>query len=467
MRVTPRLSGGPRDRVLAEIARVISDNAGGAALVSARQRISAALGVAEGEWRALAWSFTYFFCLLCAYYVIRPVRDEMIVRFGADRMQWVYTTVFVVMLLMTPLYGWLVSRWPRRQFLPVVYAFFIACLLLFWLLFEHNDAVAALLGVEPAGLGGAMVMTLAVWITVFNLFVVSVFWSFMSDIYEPAQARRLYATIATGGTLGALVGPGITRHLADMVPIGTLLLISAALLVMCIVCIAQLVPWARSRESACSSATQEEPIGGTVLAGARLVWEQPILRMLALLMICGVAIGGILYNQQIRLQAQITDPAQRVAFFASMDLWMNLLAVVFQLGITRFLLTRFAVGWLLVVPSLVVIGGLALIYGNPTVLMVAMVQVGTRAMTYGLLNPARETLFTRIDREARYKAKNFIDTVVWRGGDLITQWGIVGLLALGYTVATIPLFGIAVAVLWALAALRIVRWERRLPPDDR
>ena len=442
---------------------MIANDAGGTALVSSRQRLSAALGVAAGEWRALLWSFVYFFSLLCAYYVIRPVRDEMIVRFGADRMQWVYTTVFVVMLLLTPVYGWLVSRWPRRRFLPIVYLFFIACLVGFWLLFGHNDAIAVFLGVDPTVLGSILVMTLAVWITVFNLFVVSVFWSFMSDIYEPDQARRLYATIATGGTLGALVGPGITRHLADLVPIGTLLLISASLLLVCIGCIRQLVPWARSRELARSGLAREEPIGGTVLAGARLVFQQPILRTLALLMICGVAIGGILYNQQIRLQSQIADPAERVAFFASMDLWMNLLAVVFQLGITRFLLTRFAVGWLLVVPSLVVIGALALIYGNPTVLMVAMAQVATRAMTYGLLNPARETLFTRIDREARYKAKNFIDTVVWRGGDLVTQWGIVGLLAIGFTVASIPLIGIVVAVFWGLAALRILRWERRLP----
>ncbi len=429
----------------------------------AHQRISAALGVASGEWRALAWSFVYFFSLLCAYYVIRPVRDEMIVRFGADRMQWVYTTVFVVMLLLTPVYGWLVSRWPRRQFLPIVYLFFIVCLGGFWLLFHYNDALAAFIGIQPGTLGSIGVMSLAVWITVFNVFVVSVFWSFMSDIYEPEQSRRLYATIATGGTLGALAGPAITRHLADLVPIGTLLMISAGLLALCIVCITQLVPWARSREQARSGVAKEVPIGGTVLAGARLVFEQPILRALALLMICGVAIGGILYNQQIRLQAQIADPAQRVAFFASMDLWMNLLAIVFQLGITRFLLTRFAVGWLLVLPSLVVIGALALIYGNPTVLMVAMAQVATRSMVFGLLNPARETLFTRVDREARYKAKNFIDTVVWRGGDLMTQWGIVALLALGFTVASIPLFGIVIAIAWGLVALRIVHWERQLP----
>jgi len=425
-----------------------------------RSRWRSLLGVEPGEWRALAWSFAYFFCLLCAYFVIRPVRDEMIVRFGVDRMQWVYTSVFLVMLALTPLYGWLVSRWPRRQFLPVVYLVFIACLGLFWLLFNFNDALASALGIDPDAFGRGSAMTLAIWITVFNLFVVSVFWSFMSDIYEPEQSRRLYATIATGGTLGALAGPTITGHLAQAVQIDTLLLISASLLGLCLVCIAQLVPWAQARELARSGSTREEPIGGTVLAGARLVFQQPILRALALLMICGVAIGGILYNQQIRLQSEIADSAQRIAFFANLDLWINLVAVIFQLGITRFLLTRFGAGWLLVAPALLVIGVLAMIYGNPTVLMVGLAQVATRGMVYGMLNPARETLFTRIDREARYKAKNFIDTVVWRGGDMLTQWGIVMVTALGLAVASIPLLGIGIAVVWALMGWLIRRWER-------
>lgn len=427
---------------------------------AARSRWGSLLGVEPGEWRALGWSFAYFFCLLCAYFVIRPVRDEMIVRFGVERMQWIYTSVFFVMLALTPVYGWLVSRWPRRQFLPVVYLVFMACLGLFWVLFHFNTDIARLLGIDAAAFGRGSAMTLAIWITVFNLFVVSVFWSFMSDIYEPQQSRRLYATIATGGTLGALAGPAITGHLAQAVQIDTLLLISASLLGLCLVCISQLVPWAQARELRRSGSTREEPIGGTVLAGARLVFQQPILRALALLMVCGVAIGGILYNQQIRLQSEIADSAQRVAFFANLDLWINLVAVFFQLGVTRFLLTRFGAGWLLVAPAVLVIGVLAMIYGNPTVLMVGFAQVATRGMVYGMLNPARETLFTRIDREARYKAKNFIDTVVWRGGDMFTQWGIVMVTALGMAVASLPLIGIAIAVLWALVGWRVRRWEK-------
>ena len=434
-----------------------------------RRSVSAALGVAPGEWPALAWSFTYFFCLLCSYFVIRPVRDEMMVRFGADRMQWVYTGVFLIMLALTPVYGWLVARWPRRTFLPVIYLFFIACLGGFWLLFNHNIGLAAALGIPAPAFGRGSAAALAIWITVFNLFVVSVFWSFMSDIYAPEQSRRLYASIATGGTLGALAGPTITRHLAGAVPVDMLLVISAMFLSLCLVCIANLVPWARARERASGidgAGPREDPIGGSVMAGARLVFEQPILRRLALLMICGVSIGAILYNQQIHLQSAVAQSSERLRFFASLDLWINLVAIFFQLGVTRFLLTRFGAGWLLVAPALLVIGVLGLIYGNPTALMVAGAQVATRGLSYGLLNPARETLFTRVDREARYKAKNFIDTVVWRGGDMGMQWLIAGLVALGLSVAAMPLVGIVIAVAWLAAAIGIRRWERAREQED-
>ena len=419
------------------------------------------LGVQRGELPALLWSFTYFFCLLCAYYVIRPMRDEMIVRFGAGRMQWIYTAVFFIMLALTPAYGWLVARWPRRQFLPIVYLFFIACLGAFWLMFRYNSAIAGAFGIDAMAFGRGSAATLAIWITVFNLFVVSVFWSFMSDIYEPEQSRRLFATIATGGTLGAVTGPLITAKLVEYLPVAHLLPISALFLTLCLVCIARLVPWARARELARNGHTREEPIGGTVLAGARLIVQQPILRRLALLMFLGVAVGTVLYNRQLHLQSANPDSAGRVAFFAHLDLWINLVAIVLQLGVTRFLLVRFGAGWLLMAPALAVMICFAVIYGHPAVLTVAIAQVVTRGFGFGMLTPARETLYTRVDREARYKAKNFIDTVVWRGGDLATQWTIVGLMALGLATPGFALIGIMVAAVWLVIAFAIGRWERR------
>lgn len=432
--------------------------------VGRRPRLAAWLGVEPGEARALAWSFTYFYCLLCAYYLIRPMRDEMVVRFGAGQMQLIYTAVFFIMLALVPAYGWLVARWPRRQFLPVVYLFFIACLVGFWLLFQHLPGLAEMFGIDLARLGRGSAAALAIWITVFNLFVVSVFWSFMSDIYEPQQARRLFATIATGGTLGAVTGPLITRELAQTLPVDLLLLVSAGFLVLCVVCIANLIPWARAREQARSGHSREEPIGGSVLAGARLVFEQPILRRLAVLMVLGVVVGTILYNRQIHLQSLNPDPAARVAFFASLDLWINLVAIVLQLGVTRFLLVRFGAAWLLLGPALAMLVCFAVIYAHPAVLTIAIAQVAHRGIGFGMLSPARETLFTRVDREARYKAKNFIDTAVWRGGDVVTQWGITGLLALGLVTSSFAALGFVVAIAWLLIAWSIRRWERASGP---
>jgi AAA family ATP:ADP antiporter len=417
------------------------------------------LGVEPGERPILAWSFVYFFCLLCAYYLIRPMRDEMVVRFGADRMQWIYTAVFLIMLAVAPAYGWLVARWPRRRFLPALYLLFVACLLGFWLLFRHNAVLAASAGVGPEAFGRGSAAALAIWITVFNLFVVSVFWSFMSDIYEPLQARRLFATIATGGTLGAIVGPSLARALAPLFGVENLLLLSAAILAFCLVCIARLAPAARARELRVGGRA-DEPIGGTVLAGARLIFQHPLLRRLAVMMVLGVVIGTILYNRQIHLQSANPDEVGRYVFFAGLDFWINVLAVAIQLGLTRFLLPRYGAGWLMAFPALVVIACFAMIYAHPVVLMVAIAQVVTRGLNFGMLGPARETLYTLVDREARYKAKNFIETAVWRGGDVATQWAIVALAALGLVTRSFVLVGLLVAVGWFLIALSIRRWER-------
>ncbi|MDZ3822598.1 MAG: MFS transporter [Pseudoxanthomonas sp.] len=422
------------------------------------------VGARPGEWTALAWSFAYFFCLLCAYYLIRPMRDEMVVRFGADRMQWIYTVVFVIMLAITPAYGWLVSRWPRRRFLPFVYLFFIACLAGFWLLFRHNAALAGLAGADPGAFGRGSAAVLAIWITVFNLFVVSVFWSFMSDIYAPDQSRRLFATIATGGTAGAIAGPLLAQTLAPTLGVERLLLISAALLVLCVFCIARLIPWARARERAHAGQDAgqdaDAPIGGGLLAGARLVFQVPILRRLALLMLLGVVVGTILYNRQLHLQSANPDSIGRFVFFARLDLWINLLAVAIQLGATRWLLPRLGAGWLLMAPAVAVIVCFAAIHGHPTVLAVAIAQLVSRGIGFGMLTPARETLYTRVDRESRYKAKNFIDTAVWRGGDLVAQWGIVALAGIGLATPGFALVGIGVALGWLAVGWRIRRWER-------
>lgn len=423
------------------------------------------LGVASP---ALWWSLLYFFCLLTGYYVLRPVRDAMgasgdvatvfppalvdwAQRSGMDlaafTLQLLFTATFACMVLLQPVYGALVSRFPRRVFLPAVYLFFVACLVFFYWAFNHG----------LPGRGGAFF----VWVAVFNLFAVSVFWSYMADVFDNEGAKQVYGYIGAGGTLGALLGPTITRLLAERIGVGNLLLVSAGFLLVCLLCILQLRPWAIARERAHSGGSGEEAIGGSMLAGLRLVWRDPLLRALALLMFFGVGVGTLLYNEQAAIARRLLDDATRTAYFARLDLAVNLLAIFIQVFLTRWLLRRFGIAPLLLVPATAILLGFALLAASPLPMLIWVVQVMTRASEFSLAKPARETIYTRVEREARYKAKAVIDTVVYRGGDLSFVWLHKGLAAFGSSV--VFLAGIGVAVCMSASAWAVIRAQRTLP----
>lgn len=407
------------------------------------------LGVERDEAAALAWSFLYFFALLTGYYVLRPVRDAM----GAlGQLQWLFTGTFFAMLLVTPLYGALVSRFPRRVFLPVVYAFFIACLLFFHVAFLRRES-----WIGPV---------FFIWVAVFNLFAVSVFWSFMSDIFDNGQAKRLYGAIGAGGTAGALLGPSITTLLVGRIGVANLLLISCALLAVCLVCIVRLGPWARTNEARRGVHTGDDAMGGSMLGGFALLAKSRFLQAAALLTFFGVGVGTLLYNQQAAIaKAQFAgDDDARVAYYATIDLAINGLTLLLQLFVTRLLLTRFGVAPLLLVPAMVVLAGYCVLTASPLPLLVAAVQVCTRAGNFGFIQPAKESLFTRVDREMRYKGKQFIDTVVYRGGDLSFVWLHTGLVAgLGFGPSGVFAVGIAIALAMAFGCWRLVKMAETLP----
>ena len=407
------------------------------------------LGVERDEVAALAWSFLYFFALLTGYYVLRPVRDAM----GAlGQLQWLFTGTFFAMLLVTPLYGALVSRFPRRVFLPVVYAFFIACLLFFHVAFLHRES-----WIGPV---------FFIWVAVFNLFAVLVFWSFMSDIFDNGQAKRLYGAIGAGGTAGALLGPSITTLLVGRIGVANLLLISCALLAVCLVCIVRLGPWARTNEARRGVHTGDDAMGGSMLGGFALLAKSRFLQAAALLTFFGVGVGTLLYNQQAAIaKAQFAgDDDARVAYYATIDLAINGLTLLLQLFVTRLLLTRFGVAPLLLVPAMVVLAGYCVLTASPLPLLVAAVQVCTRAGNFGFIQPAKESLFTRVDREMRYKGKQFIDTVVYRGGDLSFVWLHTGLVAgLGFGPSGVFAVGIAIALAMAFGCWRLVKMAETLP----
>lgn len=417
----------------------------------------------------LLWSFLYFFSLLCGYYLLRPVREAMgasndaatvfppamIAFFAAHgvalkelTLQVLFTLTFLIMLVLQPAYGWLVSRWPRRVFLPVVYGVFIATLLLFYLAFDS--------GMPGRG------MAFFLWLTVFNLFAVAVFWSFMADVYDDRAARRYYGYIGAAGTLGAILGPLLTRALVERLGIAQLMLVSAGFLLLCIVCLLRLRRYAVARERTQRLASGEVPMGGSVLAGLRLIAREPLLRWLAVLTVFGVGVGTLLYNEQAAIVRRFyPDPEQATAYYAAIDLAVNGLTLLVQLALTRALLSRFGIAPALLIPALGLVLGYAALAASPLPLLVAVVQVFTRASEFSLAKPARETIYTRVAREWRYKAGAAIDTVVYRGGDLTFVW-LHKLLALAGPQAVFGA-GLVVACGMTVGAFGVIRQARLLP----
>ena len=429
------------------------------------------LRAAMAESPPLLWSFLYFFCLLSGYYVLRPVREAMtassdieavfppaLIQWFADRgvalgeftLQFIFTAVFVIMLLLQPVYGWLVSRFARRVFLPVIYGFFIATLLVFYVMFDS--------GVPGRGLAFVL------WITVFNLFAVAVFWSFMADVYDNAEARRYYGYIGAAGTVGAFLGPILTRVLVERIGIPNMMLISCGLLTLCVVCILRLRQYAVQREAERGRKSGEVPMGGEVLAGLKLIAKEPLLRWLALMVVMGIGIGTLLYNEQNRIaRTAFATAEERAAFFSTLDLAVNSLTLVVQLFITRGLMSRFGIAPALLIPGAAIIIGFSILSASPLPVLVGIVQVVTRASEFSLAKPARETIYTRVGREWRYKAGAAIDTVIYRGGDLTFVWVHKLLSAFGSNMVFGA--GLLVASAMTFSAWRLLREERKLPSE--
>lgn len=420
-----------------------------------QSRLKRLAGIESGETAAVAWSFGYFFCLLCSYYIVRPLRDEMGVRGGVEHLQWLFTGTFLVMLAAIPLFGWVSSRFTRRHFLPYVYYFFVANLLLFFLLFET--------GLAPV----AVARGFFIWTSVFNLFVVSVFWSFMADIYSGAQARRLFGLIAAGGSIGAVTGPLLTAGLA--VPLGTthLLLVSAVFLGMAILCIRRLSAWRErsliAQGSGRTGADELAPLGGGVLAGIRLVLTSPYLLGIAAFMLLFTTLATFLYFQQAQIvRDSFADSAQRTAVFAAIDLAVNSLTILIQVCLTGRLVGWLGLGATLALLPVLLGIGFALLGAAPVLAVLVVVQVMRRAGNYAVTRPAREMLYVVLQREQKYKAKNVIDTVVYRGGDAVSAWLYTGLRSLGLGLAEIAWLAVPLAGLWGVVGYRLGRHQTRM-----
>lgn len=412
------------------------------------RRLERAIGAMPGELAGALWSFAYFFFLLSGYYVLRPLRDEMGITGGVQQLPWLFTGTFVAMLFAVPAFGALTARWPHRRFLPAVYYFFIANILGFYALFT-------------AGVGVTYIArAFFIWTSVFNLFVVSVFWSFMVDRYSNAQARRLFGFIAAGGSAGAIVGPALTAGLATTWGHIQLLLLSAGLLAAAVVCIHALL---RLPNADHESPARERALGGGIWSGVGAVAREPYLLGIAGFILLYTTLSTFLYFEQAQLvRAAFDDAAQRTALFARIDLAVNILTITTQVFVTGRILQRVGVPVALAAIPALLVAGFAALALAPLLAVLIGLQVLRRAGDYAITRPARELLFTVVGREAKYKAKNVIDTVVYRGGDAVSGWFFAGLQALGLGLAGIAWVGVPIAAVWAALAWQLGRRQERL-----
>jgi AAA family ATP:ADP antiporter len=418
--------------------------------------LSRIVDVRPGEARALLWSFAYFFCLLAGYYVLRPLRDEMGIAGGVRNLPWLFTATFIVMLAVVPVFGAVVARLSRRVFIPLVYHFFVANIAVFWLLLTFDIGKVHVARV------------FFVWISVFNLFAVSVFWSFMADLYASEQGKRLFGFIAAGGSAGALLGPALAIALAEPIGPVNLLIVAALLLEAAIVCASRLEAAALQIKGANASPASpavrpDAGLGGGWLAGIVMVLRSPYLAGIALWVVLLSLAGTFLYFQQAHIVAAASDdPAVRTRIFASIDLAIGVLTILVQFFATGRLITRFGAGAAAAFLPLVFCIGFFALAMSPMLWIVIAFQAAQRTANFAISNPAREVLFTVLDREEKYKAKNVIDIVVFRGGDAVSGWLFAALRGVGLDLGTISMAAVPVTAAWlALALVLGCTHERR------
>ncbi|WP_306590498.1 NTP/NDP exchange transporter [Geothrix sp. 21YS21S-4] len=408
--------------------------------------------VEEGEAPALLWSALYFFLLLFGLYLLRPVREAMGIARGADKLPWLMTGTLLAMALANPAFAALVSRLPRRRFIPRVYRFFALHMLGFFLAFR----------LLPGHGGAALGYAFYIWLSVLNLFVVSVFWGLMSDVWSEIQGRRLFGFIATGGTLGALAGAALTGALTKGMAFGafrlkvdplSLLLLSAVSLELAVQCVNRLAGIFRLGDSAHG---EREP-GPGLLEGLRLIATSRYLQLICAYMLLFTITSTFLYLEQGAIvERTFAGTAARTAAFARIDFWVNALTLVTQIFLTGRLITALGIPVILSILPVLTLAGFGALWAWPVFGVMALFQVLRRGLHYAVDRPAREILYIPLGPEERYKSKPFIDTFVYRGGDLLGVWApaALRLMALPLGAAAMGASALWAAAAWGLGGLR-------------
>ena len=421
-----------------------------------RKQLEQGLNIRPGEGPAVVAGLALFYLLFTGYFMLRPVRETMGVAGGVDNLQWLFTGTFIATLACLPLFGWLASKVRRRHILHWTYGFFVSNLLLFAVLFAR----------QPDDVGQARAFY--IWLSVFNLLTISLAWSVLTDLFASEQGKRLFGLLAAGASLGGLSGPILGALLVAPLGHAGLVMLAGLFLLGSMVAAEYLQRW-RDRHPlpAASEQPDSRPLGGNPFAGATAVLRSPYLLGIALFVVLLASVSTFLYFEQARIVSEtFTDRTRQTQVFGLIDSVVQALAILTQVFITGRLARRMGVGVLLVAVPLVMAAGFLWLALAPVFAVFVVVMVVRRAGEYALVRPGREMLFTVLPAEDKYKAKNFIDTVVYRGGDALSGWVKRALDVFAEHPQLAMLIGALIAVGWGLTGGWLGRRQRQLDSSD-
>jgi AAA family ATP:ADP antiporter len=421
--------------------------------------------VRDGETRAMLTSFVFFFFLLSSYFVLRPIRDEVAATSGVTKLPWLFAGTLTVTLIFNPFFSALVVRFPVRRVIPISYQFFVANLLVFYAVLRFVSSAEG--STVDVWTGRAFF----VWITVFALFNTSIFWCLMADSFRSDQAKRMFGFIGVGGTLGSIVGSAVTAALAPRIGTVNLLLVSVAALELAVFTVVRFPIQAQGgtgdpATAVVDSRRDRDVIGGSVWAGFTHVMRSPYLLGICVFLILFTIGSTFLYFEQSDIVGRLyANKAARTAVLAQLELAAQVLTVITQIFFTGRIIRWLGLASALALLPAMSIVGFGALGAMPGITALAVFTVLRRASNFAITNPAMEVLFTVVKREDKYKAKNIIETFVYRGGDQIGAWTYAGLIAVGLGLAGISYAAIPLSLIWLVLALWLGRKQAVLAGD--
>lgn len=396
------------------------------------------------EAKLVVCSAFYFFCLLCSYFILRPLRDEMGIANGAINMQWLFTGTFIAMLCIVPVFGLLVSKNSTKKILVFSYSFFIGMILVFYALFK------------TMGTTRWLAISFFIWLSVFNLFVVSLFWSFMAEVFSGKTSKQFFGIIASGGSLGALTGPLIANYLSSQFSISTLLFAAAVFLTLALLSILGILKLVGEQAFVQKKLSNTTVNIKNLFQGIKQVFTSPYLLGIVVFVLFYTSISTVLYFEQAHIvETTFTKSSERIGYFSTVDFYVNSIAIIGQFFLTGSIIKKFGLSTVLASIPFIMGIGLLVLGTNTSLIVVAILMVIHRSGNFMLLRPGKEILFTVTSYEEKYKAKNFIDTAIYRGGDALVGWIFAGFTALGMGLGAIAFLAIPVAFLWSYTGFKL------------